>query len=190
MQGNNETEIAHNSTTVGFFFSPLGFFLSQPYICMRFKKQSWDYMEYIILSFLSCFYPEQRGVGLCISVGVFLVSKASNMLFCQIIHWRVRYTIFLPLGHLGFFKDFLYLFLERGREGERKRDKHRCMREKHPLGCLSPPPQLGARPTTQACVLTRSQTSNVLVCGMTPNPLSHTSQGRTLRFLNITCPKQ
>ena len=145
MQGNRQ-KLLIIPLWLGFFF-PLGFFfLSQPYICMRFKKQSWDYMEYIILSFLSCFYPEQRGVGLCISVGVFLVSKASNMLVCQIIHWRVRYTIFLPLGHLGFFTDFLYLFLERGREGERKRDKHRCMREKHPLGCLSPPPNWAPGP--------------------------------------------
>ena len=38
-------------------------------------------------------------------------------------------------------------------------------------------PQLGTRPTTQACVLTGNQTSDLLVCGMIPNPLSHTSQG-------------
>ena len=37
-----------------------------------------------------------------------------------------------------FFKDFIYLFLERGREGERKGEKHQCVVASHvaPTGDL------------------------------------------------------
>ena len=38
-------------------------------------------------------------------------------------------------------------------------------------------PQLGTRPTTQACALTGNQTSDPLVHRLSLNPLSHTSQG-------------
>ena len=41
-------------------------------------------------------------------------------------------------------------------------------------------PQLGARPTTQACSLTGSQTSTPLVRRPALNPLSHTSQGQLI----------
>ena len=45
-----------------------------------------------------------------------------------------------------YFKDFIYLFLERGREGEREGEKHQCMTD---TGCFPqvPPPPLG----TLAC---------------------------------------
>ena len=43
--------------------------------------------------------------------------------------------------------------------------------------------QLGTKPATQACALTGNQTSELSVCGMMPNLLSHTSQGKT-RILN------
>ena len=48
-------------------------------------------------------------------------------------------------------------------------------------GCLTYP-QLGTRPTTQACALTGNQTDDPLVCKPQLNPLSHTSQG-VLLFL-------
>ena len=41
-------------------------------------------------------------------------------------------------------------------------------------------PQLGSWPTTQACALSGNQTSDLLVCRLALNPLSHTSQGCTL----------
>ena len=44
------------------------------------------------------------------------------------------------------FKDFIYLFLERGKKGERKGEKHQCV-------LASPCPLLGTWPTTQACAL-------------------------------------
>ena len=33
----------------------------------------------------------------------------------------------------NFFKDFIYLFLERGREGEREGEKHQCVVASHAL---------------------------------------------------------
>ena len=74
-----------------------------------------------------------------------------------------------------FLKDFIYyLFLETGREGERRETS---------MGCLSHAANLGGgrwgriRPTSQACAQTGSQTDNLLLCSRMPNPLSHTSQG-------------
>ena len=40
-----------------------------------------------------------------------------------------------------------------------------------PSGCMTP------RPTAQACALTLNRTGELSVCGMTPNPLNHSSQG-------------
>ena len=66
-------------------------------------------------------------------------------------------------------RDFIYLFRERGREGERERNIDVWL----PLMC----PQLGTWTTTQACVLTGYRTSNPLVRRSVLNPLSYTSQG-------------
>ena len=76
----------------------------------------------------------------------------------------------------NFFK-FL-IFREKGREGERKGEKHQCEREIS-IGCLPYVPQLGTKYATQACALTWNQTSDLSVCRMTPNKLCHTSQGMT-----------
>ena len=72
-------------------------------------------------------------------------------------------------------RDFIYLFRERGREGERERNIDVWL----PLMC----PQLGTWPATQACALTGYQTSNPLLRRPVLNPLSHTSQGITLFFI-------
>ena len=75
------------------------------------------------------------------------------------------------------FKDFIYLFLERGdgREGQ----KHHWV-----VGCLSHTPLLGTRPATQACALTGNQAGDPLVHRPVLNPLNHTSQGSCI-FLTI-----
>ena len=83
---------------------------------------------------------------------------------------------------LFLFEDFIYLFIfvclftrERGREGkEREGEKHWCERETS-ITCLPYMPWW-IKPTTQVCALTGNQTSDLLICGASLNPLSHTSE--------------
>ena len=70
----------------------------------------------------------------------------------------------------------IYIFLKRG-EGRNKG------RERHVNQLPLTLPQLGTWSTTQACALTGTQTSNLLVHRMALNPLSLTSQ--SLKFLII-----
>ena len=73
---------------------------------------------------------------------------------------------------LFFYKDFIYLFLERGEEREKEEEKHQLVASRTR-------PQLRTWPTTQACALTRNQTSDPLVSRLVLSPLSYISQGRT-----------
>ena len=76
-------------------------------------------------------------------------------------------SLLLPKGLVVF--NFTYLFLERGegREKERERNINQL-----PLTH----PQMGTLPSTQACTLTKNQTSDLPVHSVL-YPLSHTSQG-------------
>ena len=74
-----------------------------------------------------------------------------------------------------FLKDFTYLFLEIGEGREKERESNI---DQLPLTW----PQLGTWPTTQACALTRNQTSDLSICRLMLNPLSHTSQGINVYF--------
>ena len=76
---------------------------------------------------------------------------------------------FLSMSFKKFLKDFIYLFLEGGREEKRERSINVWL----PLEC----PLLGTWPTTQACALTRNPTCDPLVCSLSLSPLSHTRQG-------------
>ena len=60
-------------------------------------------------------------------------------------------------------------FRARGREGERESEKHRCERETS-ISCLLYTCQ-GTEPATQVCALTGNRTSDLSVCGTTPNQL-------------------
>ena len=71
--------------------------------------------------------------------------------------------------NLCFFKYFIYLFLERGEGREKEGNINVWLPLQRPL--------LGTWPATQACALTRNQTSNPLIHRPALNPLSHTSQG-------------
>ena len=74
-----------------------------------------------------------------------------------------------------FFKGFVYLFRERGREGEREGDKHQCVVAPHvfPTGDLARNP--GMCPDWE---------SNQRPYGLQAlSPLSHTSQGYSIYFL-------
>ena len=60
-------------------------------------------------------------------------------------------------------------------EGERGRETLMCERN---IDCFPlAHPQLRTWPTTQACALTRNQTSDLSVHRLALDPLSHTSQG-------------
>ena len=74
----------------------------------------------------------------------------------------------------GLFKKyFLYLFLDRGEEREKERERNIIVW----LPLVRPP--LGTWTTTQECALSRNQASDPLVHRLALNPLSHTSQGRS-----------
>ena len=65
----------------------------------------------------------------------------------------------------------LFIFRERGRQGERERERN--INVWLPLAR----PLLGTWPATEACALTRNPTGDPLVHRPALNPLSHTSQG-------------
>ena len=72
---------------------------------------------------------------------------------------------------LFFFKDFIYLFLERREEREREREGNIW------FGCLLNAPWLGTEPATWACTLTGNWTHYLSLCETMPSQLSHPSQG-------------
>ena len=87
--------------------------------------------------------------------------------------------VLVVLGSLHFIKDFIYLFLERGEGREKERERNIIVW----LPLMQP--LLGTWPATQACALTGSRTNNPLICSQALNPLSHTSQGSPLCFIQI-----
>ena len=81
--------------------------------------------------------------------------------FLYLVFWRSLF--------IYFFKDLIYLFLDRVEGKERERNINVWLPLMHPL--------LGLWPATQACALTGNQTGNPLIYRLPVNPLSHTSQG-------------
>ena len=79
------------------------------------------------------------------------------------------------LKNFFIFKDFIYLFLDRGEGWKKERERNIVWL---PLMCLLP----GTWPTTLACALTGNQTSDPLVCEPVLSLLSHTSQGYCVHF--------
>ena len=75
-------------------------------------------------------------------------------------------------------KDFIYLFLEWGREGEREGEKHQYV-----VASLTPP--TGDLARNQAFGQTWNRTRDPLVCRLALNPLSCTSQGCSV----FSCPE-
>ena len=71
-----------------------------------------------------------------------------------------------------YFKPYLFTF--RGRVRERN------INVWLPFAC----PQPGTRPATQACALAGNRTGSPLLCRLALSPLSHTSQGKSLIFIN------
>ena len=50
------------------------------------------------------------------------------------------------------------------------------------IECLSYTPQLGTKPKTQACALTRNQNDDLLLCGTTPNQATLAREGHTFWY--------
>ena len=82
-------------------------------------------------------------------------------------------------------KDFICLFLERGKGGRKRRETLTWERNLGWLPLVCPernigwlPLVVGTKPHNQACALTGNRTSNLWLCGMTSNQLSHTGQGK------------
>ena len=70
---------------------------------------------------------------------------------------------------------FIYLFLERGEGREEEKERKVDVREKHG-SVVSRTHLTGTEPAPQANALTGNQTGDLLLCGTTPNPLSHSGQ--------------
>ena len=79
-----------------------------------------------------------------------------------------------------FLRLYLFIFRERGREGEREGEKHQCVVASHA-------PLLGTWSATQTCVLTGNQTSDPLVRRPVLNPQSYTSQGQVILIITKAC---
>ena len=114
--------------------------------------------------------------------------KELGVMLCHLEEGRIylNYMKFFCVRDLSsllfFFKDFIYLFLERGREGERGRETSMC-------GHLSCSPYWGpGLQPRHVCALTGNRTGVPLVCRLALNPLSDTSQGILLLFIySIIC---
>ena len=110
-------------------------------------------------------------------------SKSSLSVVTSVLHGKLVYQtfaffIFVCIFFFPFLKFvYLFIFRERGKEGERKRNINVWL----PLVC----PLLGTWPATQACALTGNGTINPLVHKPAHNPLSHTSQDI---FFPFQCP--
>ena len=78
------------------------------------------------------------------------------------------------LSLLSFFLRFyLFIFRDRGRGAERRREKHHCV----VASCAPPTRDLACNPGNQA--------GDPLVCRLALNPRSHTSQGSVTSFLSV-----
>ena len=78
----------------------------------------------------------------------YLMLFSCQNLWKTFLHGMADVWVFLNISIYFLFsnEDFIYLFLERGREGEREGEKHQYV-----LFLTHPP--LGTWPTTQACAL-------------------------------------
>ena len=99
------------------------------------------------------------------------------MNFHHLINNKTKVSIYQKHSRSYFYlkRFYLFIFRERGREGERAGEKLQCEVASHmpPTGDLVPNP--GICPD-------RNRTSNPLVLRPALNPLSHTSQGRCCKI--------
>ena len=93
-----------------------------------------------------------------------------------ICRWRITVPTYNPELVRVFLFKILFIFRERGRKWGRKRERN--------ISVWLPlvQAQLGTWPASQACALTGNRTSNLRVCRPALNPLSHASQGQSLKW--------
>ena len=82
-----------------------------------------------------------------------------------------------------FLRFYLFIFRERGREGEREEEKHQCV-----VASCTPP--TGELATTQMCALTGNQTGDPLLRRPTLNPLSWVTDERMREARDIHVSSQ
>ena len=106
---------------------------------------------------------------------VLLLLKEKRYTCIYMFEIYIIYMLYIHMCVYTYFKRlYLFIFRDRGREGERERNINVWL----PLTC----PLLETRPTTQACALTGNWTGNPLVHKPALNPLSLTSQDYTYIF--------
>ena len=106
---------------------------------------------------------------------------ARNLIQVTFVHCIFFFFLnyFCILTTVNFFLKILFIsFLERGEGKEKERERN--------IDVWSPLAhcKMGAWPATHACALTGNRTGDPLVRKPTLNPLSYTSQGCTMYFLN------
>ena len=118
-----------------------------------------------------------RIFSLCGNHGILLAKKRKKTRHLWILASRVvqRVVTWEPEIWVGFFKDFIYLFLDRGEGRGKERERNNVW-----LPFVRSPP--GTWPATQVCSLTGNQTWDPLVHRLALNPLGHTSQGEIWVF--------
>ena len=107
--------------------------------------------------------------------GFFIYKMKVKNYWSLISFLKINPQIILQLSpySLFFLRFYLFIFRERGRDGERDEEKHQCVRETSTdwsrLACLQP----GTWPTTQACTVTRNRTGDLLVSRPNQSPEPH-----------------
>ena len=154
---------------------PLSFFVIKPEtVFLIFDFFSFIYLIQVLLILPSwhlsipyshCHHLNSAFINFCLSC-----CNNSTAFLC------FQYFIFL------IFKIFyLFIFRERGGEGEREGENHPCEKESS-FSWLPYMPWAGKEPTTQACALTGNWSSDILLCRRTPNQLRHTGQGSPFKI--------
>ena len=107
------------------------------------------------LLYLEDLAKDPRGVAALPSVCCRSGSGSSHVPQCDAFHFPRSFLfsiLFFPFFFL-FYLRILFIFRERGREGDREGEKHQCEREALTC-CFSYAPRLGGELATQACALT------------------------------------
>ena len=161
---------------------PLFVPLKQKYITFHSKGWNKEFPSAVSMRSFFCLFHELSPPSSAIiwyGFGIFNILSNSHVGGSAWSEWcRLSFLSSWVLSHILsssvtflFFKDFIYLYLERGEGSEKEWERNINVWLSLVL------PLLGAWPATQACTLTGNWTSNPVVHRPALNPLKHTSQG-------------